>query len=176
MDAATNAFARNGFTATSLDDIATEAGVSRVILYRHFDSKADLYRNILDRVCGRLADACGRSGFTDDTLPALVSAAAEDPDGFRLLFHHAAREAEFRDEMSQFPATMTETAAGELPARVGDPSWARWAAQLSSVVAVEAIVAWLDAGQPDPDHVVGRIRRVLDAIVHPTPTRTRTGR
>jgi hypothetical protein len=27
---------------------------------------------------------------------------------------------------------------------------ARWAAQLAPVVAIEAIIAWLDAGQPDP--------------------------
>jgi len=32
-----------GFTAIGLDDIATEAGVTRVLLYRHFDSKADVY-------------------------------------------------------------------------------------------------------------------------------------
>lgn len=36
LDAATDAFARTGFAATSLDDIATDAGVSRVIRYRHF--------------------------------------------------------------------------------------------------------------------------------------------
>ncbi|NIQ56723.1 MAG: TetR family transcriptional regulator, partial [Gammaproteobacteria bacterium] len=30
IDAATRAFARAGFAATSLDDVATEAGVSRV--------------------------------------------------------------------------------------------------------------------------------------------------
>jgi AcrR family transcriptional regulator len=168
LDAATDAFARAGFAATSLDDIATEARVSRVILYRHFDSKADLYRQVLDRVCSRLADACGCSNFTEDALPTLIHVAAEDPGGFRLLFQHAAREPEFRDEMSQFRATMTNTALTQLTDRVSDPAWGRWAAQLSAIVAVEAIIAWLDAGQPDPDQIAARIRRVLDAIPDPT--------
>ena len=34
--------------ATSLDDIAAEAGVTRVTLYRHFDSMTDLYQAVLD--------------------------------------------------------------------------------------------------------------------------------
>ena len=38
LAAATRAFARADFTATSLDHIAAEAGITRVILYRHFDS------------------------------------------------------------------------------------------------------------------------------------------
>ena len=47
LTAATEAFARSGFAATSLEDIAAEADITRVILYRHFDSKADLYRMVL---------------------------------------------------------------------------------------------------------------------------------
>src|SRR5918995_3201097 len=69
---------------------------------------------LLDRVCTRLATECGREDFTDDTLPALVDVAAQDPGGFRLLFQHAAREPEFPDEMTQFRATMTDTALAEL--------------------------------------------------------------
>lgn len=164
LDAATDAFARAGFSATSLDDVATEAGVSRVILYRHFASKADLYRQVLDRVCTRLATACGHRDFADGSLPALVGVAAQDPGGFRLLFQHAAREPEFRDEMTQFRATMTNTALAELDDQISDPAWRHWGAQLSAIVAVEAIIAWLDAGQPDPDQIVARIRRLLDAI------------
>ena len=54
LAAATEAFARNGFAATGLDEIAAEAGITRVILYRHFDSKTDLYQAVLDRMCARL--------------------------------------------------------------------------------------------------------------------------
>ena len=93
LTAATEAFARSGFAATSLEDIAAEAGVTRVILYRHFDSKTDLYQAVLDRMCARLdahvAEPVG--GFTDASIDGLLEAAAESPAGFRLLFHHALR-------------------------------------------------------------------------------------
>ena len=65
--AATRAFAGAGFAATNLDDIAAEAGVSRAILYRHFDSKTDLYQAVLDSACGRLIASVGADEFTEAT-------------------------------------------------------------------------------------------------------------
>ena len=50
LAAATEAFTRTGFAATSLDDIASQAGVTRVILYRHFDSKDDLIAAAVTRM------------------------------------------------------------------------------------------------------------------------------
>jgi AcrR family transcriptional regulator len=163
--AATRAFARSGFSATSLDDIARVAGVSRVIVYRHFESKADLYRAVLDRVCTRLLEACGDHGFTDDAIASLVIVAAEHPDGFRLMFQHAAREPEFQTEVSELRAGMTAIAQSELGDRVTDPAWARWAAHLCPIVAVEGIIAWLDADQPDRHEAATRIRYAIDAVI-----------
>ena len=163
LAAATRAFARSGFAATSLDDVAAEAGVSRVILYRHFESKTDLYRAVLDRACARLAAAVGDQ-FTASTMDALLGAAAEDPDGFRLLFHHAAREPEFRAEMDRFQADSVDIAHRYLASQISDPAWASWAAHLAPTVAVDAVIAWLDAGQPDRDRAAARILQVLGAI------------
>jgi AcrR family transcriptional regulator len=59
LAAATRAFARTGFAATSLDDVAGEAGITRVILYRHVESKAELYRAVLERAQRRLVEATG---------------------------------------------------------------------------------------------------------------------
>src|SRR3979409_548963 len=101
LDAATRAFARRGFAATGLDDIAAEAGVSHVILYRHFASKTDLYRAVLERACTRLAESVGTDDFDEDSIALLVRAAAADPDGVRLLFRHAAREREFGDVIAR---------------------------------------------------------------------------
>jgi len=39
LRAAATAFARAGFAATSMDDVAAEAGVTKLIVYRNFDSK-----------------------------------------------------------------------------------------------------------------------------------------
>jgi AcrR family transcriptional regulator len=114
-----------GQAATSLDDIATAAGISRAILYRHFDS-----------------------------------------NGFRLLLRHAAREPEFRDEMDRFRNAMVTIAGRELAAMIPDPSWAAWAARLAPTVAVEAVMAWLDADQPDPEEAAQRVGQAIDGIIH----------
>jgi AcrR family transcriptional regulator len=165
LAAATEAFARTGFAATSLDDIAQAAGISRVLLYRHFDSKTDLYRAVLDRAIARLTIAVGTRDYTYASIDALLGAAAEDPDGFRLLFHHAVREPEFRQQMDRFRKGMITTARRELAKVIGDRAWAQWAAQLAPVVAIEAVMAWLDAGQPDPDQAAGRIRQTLAGVI-----------
>jgi AcrR family transcriptional regulator len=165
LAAATQAFARTGFAATSLDDIAQAAGISRVLLYRHFDSKTDLYRAVLDRAIGRLTAAVGTRDYTWASIDALLLAAAEDPDGFRLLFHHAAREPEFRPQMDRFQRGMVTTARRELAKLIPDRAWAQWAAQLAPVVAIEAVMAWLDAGQPDPDQAADRIRQALAGVI-----------
>ena len=165
LAAATQAFARTGFAATSLDDIAEAAGISRVLLYRHFDSKTDLYRAVLDRAIQRLTAAVGTRDYTYASIDALLQAAAEDPDGFRLLFHHAAREPEFRPQMDRFQRGMVATARRELTKLIPDRAWVQWAAQLAPVVAIEAVMAWLDAGQPDPDQAADRIRQTLAGVI-----------
>jgi AcrR family transcriptional regulator len=165
LAAATGAFARAGFAATSLDDIAAAAGISRAILYRHFDSKTDLYAAVLDRACTRLASAVGTGNFTAASIDALISTAATDPDAFRLLFHHAAREPEFRREMDRFQQAMVRVARRELAQVIPDSSWAAWAAHLAPTVAVDAVMAWLDAGQPDREQAAQRIGHALNGII-----------
>jgi AcrR family transcriptional regulator len=164
IDAATRAFARAGFTNTGLDAIASEAGVSPVILYRHFASKADLYRAVLQSASNRLRDAVGTENFDDNSLPALIRAASTDPDGFRLLFRHAAREPEFSDEIDTIRTTATEVAHRAL-ADITDDEWRAWAARLLPSLTTDAVIAWLDTGQPDPDQAATRIRRITDAVI-----------
>ena len=55
LDGAASAFAHTGFAATSMDDVAAACGVTRLIVYRHFASKEDLYRAILQQVFERQA-------------------------------------------------------------------------------------------------------------------------
>jgi AcrR family transcriptional regulator len=163
--AATGAFARTGFAGTNLDDIAAAAGISRAILYRHFESKTDLYQAVLDGACSRLATVTGRGNFTDDSIGDLLHAAAADPNGFRLLFHHAAREPEFRQFTDQFRGQMTTVAREHLASTISDPAWAAWAADLVPTVAIAAVIAWLDAGQPDPHHAADRIRDAVSGVI-----------
>jgi AcrR family transcriptional regulator len=167
LAAATRAFARNGFTATGLDDIAAEAGITKVLLYRHFESKTDLYQAALDRFCAVLGDHVAEpvGGFTDASIDGLLKAAITEPDGFRLLFAHAAREPEFKAPAERFRAEITEIALTQISAHVDDHRWARWAAHLAPTAAIEAIIAWLDAGQPDPDLAADRVRHVIVGVI-----------
>lgn len=172
LDAATSAFARAGYTATGLDDVAAEAGVTHVILYRHFASKADLYRAVLDRACQRLAETVGpgNSTYGEGAIPALLRAAAADPDGFRLLFRHAAREPEFRDVVDGIRTASTQIADRHLTDTIPAGPWRDWAARLIPTVTLEAVIAWLDAGQPDPDHAADRVHRAIHAVVQAAQT------
>lgn len=167
LAAATTAFAHAGFTATGLDDVAAEAGISRAILYRHFDTKTDLYRAVLERVCARLEAAVGQQpgAFTEEAVDHLVAAAANDPDGFRLLFQYVPREPEFRDFAERFGAGMTAAAYEQISAVVRDHDWSRWASRLAPVVATEAIIAWLDAGRPDVDQAADAIRHAIGGVI-----------
>jgi AcrR family transcriptional regulator len=165
LDAATRAFAHAGFSRTGLDDVAEEAGITRVILYRHFDSKEDMYRAVLDRTCTRLGDTVGADNFDESSIPALLRAASADPDGFRLLFRHAIREPEFRDLTDTFAAASIEVTRRHLARLIDDERWASWAAHVVPTVTIEAVIAWLDAGQPDPDGAAERIARAVHGVI-----------
>lgn len=165
LAAATRAFARAGYAGTGLEDVAAEAGVTHVILYRHFASKNELYRAVLDRACAHLADTVGTGDYGEDAIPALLRAAAADPDGFRLLFRHAAREPEFRDVIDSLRAASTEIAHRHLTDAVPDGPWQDWAARLVPTVALEAVLAWLDTGQPEPDRAPERVARAIHAVI-----------
>jgi AcrR family transcriptional regulator len=167
LTAATKAFARNGFAATGLDDVAAEAGVTRVIVYRHFESKTDLYQAVLDRFCAILSAHVAEpvGGFTDASVDGLLRAATLEPAGFRLLFQHAAREPEFKGMAEQFRRDITAAAYLQISEMVPDPAWARWAAALAPTAAIEAIIAWLDGGQPDPEIAAHRVRHVIAGVV-----------
>lgn len=164
--AAARAFLRGGFAATSLDDIAAEAGVTKVIVYRHFDSKRELYVAVLQdtrqRILGRAGDPAR------DQLADLVATASEVPDGFRILYRHARREPEFAEyaaELSIEDATHTES---RLHDHVSDPARRAWLAALLPAIVVDAILAWLDTGQAvEPDRVVGAVRDMTSALLRP---------
>ena len=84
-----------GYQATSMEEVASRAGVTRLIVYRHFNSKEDLYRAVLDRAVRGVALAVSGHGEGGPTVGSVVNgfldAAAADPEGFKLLVRHSAR-------------------------------------------------------------------------------------
>lgn len=49
LDAAFEAFARHGYTGTSIEAIAARAGLSKAGIYAHFKGKADIFEMLLTR-------------------------------------------------------------------------------------------------------------------------------
>ncbi|MCV2886451.1 TetR/AcrR family transcriptional regulator [Aestuariibacter sp. AA17] len=52
LDAATDLFLANGVSSTSMDMVATTAGVSKQTVYSHFNSKDDLFAAVISQKCG----------------------------------------------------------------------------------------------------------------------------
>ena len=63
LDAAMDEFQHKGFQATSMDDIALNASVSKRTVYNHFPSKETLFNAIMDRMLDYY--------FTADLMPFL---------------------------------------------------------------------------------------------------------
>ena len=66
LTVAVEVFGERGFHATSMDEVAEAAGVTKPVLYQHFPSKRALYRELLDDVdaqlVAQLVDATERRG------------------------------------------------------------------------------------------------------------------
>jgi AcrR family transcriptional regulator len=104
LDVACALFAERGFHATSMDDVAEAAGVTKPVLYQHFGSKRALYRELLEEVDAALVDrlraataaAAGPRERVEAGFGAYFSFVTERRDAFRLLFGASVRnDAEF---------------------------------------------------------------------------------
>jgi len=119
------AFARSGFAATSMEDVAEACGVTKLIVYRHFDSKEELYRTILQRTFDRQAEEL-RKGLTGRSpgvgARTLLTVAREDPAAFVLLWRHAAREPQFAEHARTLRALAVFAAHELLQLRAEDPA------------------------------------------------------
>ena len=61
LDVSLKLFAAHGFEATTMDDIAEAAGVTKPLLYQHFASKRALYVELCDGVARSLLEAIGKA-------------------------------------------------------------------------------------------------------------------
>lgn len=52
LEAALTVFLAKGFAGTRLDDVARAAGVSKGLLYRYFDTKAELFKDMVRQMLG----------------------------------------------------------------------------------------------------------------------------
>ncbi|WP_018161361.1 TetR/AcrR family transcriptional regulator [Smaragdicoccus niigatensis] len=106
VEAATKLFLRDGFKATSLDQVAEEAGYTRGAVHSNFESKAELGAAVLDDMYRKAADSAAetlRASGLDDlgkvvaTLSQWVQIAIGAPQWIRLEMEVAGASA-YNDE------------------------------------------------------------------------------
>jgi AcrR family transcriptional regulator len=103
LDAALSLFVERGYRGTSMEAIATAAGVTKPVVYDCYPSKEQLFRALLDREEQRLLEEIGSAlperldqddveDVLAGTFAAILTAAMSAPDSWRVLFdsEHAA--------------------------------------------------------------------------------------
>jgi hypothetical protein len=84
-------------------------------------------------------------------LTTLLTAAREQPDGFRLLFQHAAREpkfAAFAEEVHQLQVDLADRIVGDT---IPDQRFRAWATRTIVGYLADTVLAWLEVGDPSLD-------------------------
>ena len=107
-DAAARLFAEQGYAATRLDEIAAAAGVTKPVLYRHFDSKQALYLALLRKHAEQLprfVDPSLGDAALSERLPAILEGwfayVHERPHAWRMIFRDTTGGAEIQTARRQ---------------------------------------------------------------------------
>ncbi len=130
LRAAATLFAERGYAGTRLDDIAAAAGVTKPIVYRHFESKKALYLALLAKheadmptffagVGNELA------GVPEDELVSTILArwldyVRENSHAWLMLFRDSSGDVEIQAVRIQVSARAREVMAGFIAAQAGD--------------------------------------------------------
>ncbi|WP_426754030.1 TetR/AcrR family transcriptional regulator [Myxococcus sp. Y35] len=92
MEVGRGVFASRGYEATSIEEVAQQAGVSKPIVYEHFGAKEGLYAAIVDREMDDLVARMSESIATgtprerfEQAVLAFMTYAKEEPAGFAVL-------------------------------------------------------------------------------------------
>ncbi|HTX45144.1 MAG TPA: TetR/AcrR family transcriptional regulator [Solirubrobacteraceae bacterium] len=166
LDVAGAAFARHGYHAASMDEIAGQADVSKPMVYSYFGSKEHLYLAYIERtgrqLLDRLEHAAGAEDLPLERLRARITEflafVEEHRDGWRVLFAEAASSRPLADEVADLRSRivaavrrMVQEAGLEISAEAADgmahaivgagESLANWWLERASVPR-ELVVDW----------------------------------
>jgi AcrR family transcriptional regulator len=160
-------FAEKGFEATSVEEIAAKAGVSKPVVYEHFGGKEGLYAVIVDRemraLLGRVEGA-----LTGDHARTLLEQAAlalldyieADTDGFRILVRDspvAASTGSFASLIGDIAVRVEHLLAAEFKQRGFDAKYAPMYSQM--LVGMVALTGqwWVDVRRPKKADVAAHL-------------------
>lgn len=133
LDAAAEVFARRGFNAASVEEVAEAAGYSKGAVYSNFAGKADLFLALLDREIHRVEPEWEEVFAADKTVEERVAGVATmlgGTDCGQTMMHmefllHALREPEARGKLAEryreMRAGIAENLERHFQAMGGDP-------------------------------------------------------
>lgn len=120
LDVALQVFGDQGFHPASMNDVAEAAGVTKPVLYQHFRSKRDLYREVLTNVGAQLLDeiskattsAAGPHEQVELGFVAYFRFVASNEAAFRVLFGGGTRrDEEFAAQVATVEGAIAEAIA-----------------------------------------------------------------
>jgi AcrR family transcriptional regulator len=92
LDVGRALFAEKGFEATSIEEVASRAGVSKPVVYEHFGGKEGLYAVVVDREMSSLLSSITSAltaghprKLVEQAALALLTYIEDETDGFRVL-------------------------------------------------------------------------------------------
>jgi AcrR family transcriptional regulator len=128
LEAAGRLFGERGYARTNLDEIAAAAGVTKPVLYRHFDSKKALYlallerhRDDLPRFFERVPADLAFEQRVEAILDAWFDYVAEHGYAWRMLFRDAGGDEEVRAFRQNNYDRAREVLAGFIRSQKGIP-------------------------------------------------------
>jgi AcrR family transcriptional regulator len=165
-------FAERGYEATTMDDIAEAAGVTKPLLYQHFSSKRALYLELVDSVARELlraisavvAEAEGPRRQVEEGFAAYFATVVANETAFRLLYGrtHADDDEELGGALRLVQDAMAE-AIDPLIAAGLDDEHRRFLANAVVGMAEGASRHWLELRATGNHHLRGPAERRAEA-------------
>ena len=168
LDVGREVFAQRGYEATSIEELAARADVSKPVVYEHFGGKEGLYAVVVDREMERVLDrftsalAAGGSSraLLERAALALLDYVEEDTAGFRVL----SRDSPVASSTGSYSSLIGEVArkvehilARQFEARGYEPRLSELYSQ--ALVGMVALVGqwWLDSRSPGKREVAAHL-------------------
>lgn len=160
-------FAEKGYEATSVEEIAARAEVSKPVVYEHFGGKEGLYAVVVDREVRKLLDTvtasltAGRAHeLVEQAALALLDYIENSSDGFRILVRDSpvgSSSGSFISILSDVGTRVEHILAEEFKRRGLDPKFAPMYAQM--LVGMVALTGqwWLDVRRPKKTDVAAHL-------------------
>ncbi len=119
LRAAGRLFAERGYGGTRIDDVAAAAGVTKPIVYRHFESKKALYLALLDRHEADLPGFADPATAPRDILAGWLDYVRANSHAWIMLFRDTSGDAEIEAARRRVNERAREVIADLIRARGG---------------------------------------------------------